>query len=1010
MVWKWLEQLFGTKAQRDVKKLEIVVGQINEIEAIYQKLSDEELRGKTQEFKQRLEQGEMVEDLLPEAFAAVKNTCRRLLGRSWPVRGIEQTWEMLPYDVQLIGGVVLHNGGISEMATGEGKTLVATMPIYLNALVGKGVHLITVNDYLAQRDAEWMGEIYKFLGLTVGVIITDMDPDDRRISYHCDVTYGTNNEFGFDYLRDNMAVQKEGVVQRDHFYAIVDEVDSVLIDEARTPLIISGPVPQSTHKYYELRPMVERLVKKQTVLANSMVSQAKHILDDEHADSDKTYQAGILLLQAQRGYPKNKQLMKLLKEPEFKKLLTRVENDYMRDKKMNQIDEALYYIIDEKSNASDLMEKGREDLSPDDPDYFVLPPLNEQLSEIEGNEGIDQVEKLKMKDKLIKKFGEKSERLHNISNLLRAYSLFEKDVEYVVQDNKVVIVDEFTGRLMPGRRYSDGMHQAIEAKEGTRIEQETQTFATITLQNYFRMYKKLAGMTGTAVTEESEFWEIYKLGVITIPTNKPIRRMDYDDAIFRSKKEKYEAIIQEITRLHQNKQPILVGTVSVEVSETLSRLLKRRNLPHNVLNAKYHQKEAEIVSQAGQPGAITIATNMAGRGTDIKLGKGVVQCDGCFIRNPAKHKENPAFDVKKCEKNVPCGLHIIGTERHESRRIDRQLRGRSGRQGDPGSTRFFVSLEDDLMRLFGSERYANVLSRLKMEEDERIEHPWITRSIERAQKMVENRNFEIRKHLLEYDNVMNQQRSIVYKKRREILFGDNFDPLVTEMIENVIWDKVGKYTDKDKFADEWELDALQTDLQNIFKIPITINLEDFDKITQEILAEYLIPKAKEVYALYLQIIPPDQLHDIERMMFLHSFDFLWREHLYALDGLRDSVGLRAYGQKDPIIEYKRESFELFQELQEKMDELCISNFFRLEVKVENRPQQVEYQHKQMQHLDGARVVQSAGEKSPPEIMSEAKGQTLRRIQPKIGPNEPCPCGSGKKYKKCCGSVSADSHS
>ncbi len=1005
-------KIFKPKSQRDVQKFLPIVKQINEVYETLHDLTDEQLRGKTDEFKNRLSKGETLDDLLPEAFAVVKEACRRHVGKSWQVRGIEQTWNMIPYDVQLIGGIALHKGMIAEMATGEGKTLVATMPLYLNALTGKGVHLVTVNDYLAQRDAEWMGKIYEFLGLSVGVIITNMEPQQRRENYNKDITYGTNNEFGFDYLRDNMAISKEDVVQRGFFYAIIDEVDSVLIDEARTPLIISGPVPQSTHKYYELKPAVERLVNQQTILVNKFVHQARELLNKDNPSDKDIYRAGELLLMVQRGAPKNKQLMKLLKEPDIKKLVTKVENDYLRDKKMHLLDENLYFVIDERANTSDLMEMGREKLSPkDDPEYFVLPNIEEELSMLE-TANIPEEDKIKKREKLMKNYAEKSERLHNISNLLKAYALFEKDVEYIVQDNKVIIVDEFTGRLMPGRRFSDGLHQALEAKEGVRIERETQTFATITLQNYFRMYEKLAGMTGTAITEEQEFWEIYKLSVMTIPTNKPIRRVDYNDAVYRTKREKYNAIVQEVIRLHKQKQPVLVGTVSVEVSEILSRLLKRAHIPHNVLNAKHHQKEAEIVSRAGQPGAVTIATNMAGRGTDIKLGEGVVKCKECCINSKEKNWQGECVaDPKECKKNVPCGLHIIGSERHESRRIDRQLRGRSGRQGDPGSSRFFVSLEDDLMRLFGSDRYTNVIKRLNLEDGERIEHPWITKSIERAQKMVEARNFEIRKHLLEYDNVMNQQRSIIYKKRREILFSEDLTNFIQETIENVIWDKIEIYTDPKSYADEWDIASLESELFNIFSYPFKINLDDFEEINQEKLAEYLIKKANDLYSKYTLIIPPDKRVEIERMILLGTIDNLWREHLYAIDSLKESIGLRAYGQKDPIIEYKKESYNMFQELVQKIDEISLKNFFRLEIEIEAAPTHMEYEHQNGLVYDMSHVAQSQIANQEIQQQQQAqqqivtpKLQPIRRQQPKVGPNDPCPCGSGKKYKKCCGRI------
>ena len=708
MLTTFLKKVFGSKNERELKKLYPIVDQINEYFEKFNALTDEEIQAKTTEFKERLAQGETLDDLLPEAFAVVKQACKRLVGRKWMAAGSEIEWNMVPFDVQLIGGIVMHQGKIAEMATGEGKTLVATLPLYLNALEGKGAHLVTVNDYLAQRDAEWMGKVFEFLGLTVGVILNNMTPAQRREAYNCDITYGTNNEFGFDYLRDNMAATPEDIVQvRGHHYAIVDEVDSVLIDEARTPLIISGPVEHATHNYDEVKPLVDSLVRKQTRYVNSLIAEAEELLKSE----ETIREAGLKLLIAQRGAPKNKRLQKLFQQPGIKKLVFDIENEFIRDKRMHEVDEELYYSIEEKHHTINLTEKGRHELAPNNPDEFVLPDLAELFSKIEGDESLTQAEKVERKNEIQVEYARKNEKLHNISQLLKAYSLFEKDVDYVVQEGKVLIVDEFTGRIMYGRRYSDGLHQALEAKENVKIEGETQTLATITLQNYFRLYDKLAGMTGTAETEANEFWDIYKLDVVVIPTNKPIRRIDYEDVIYRTKREKFNAVIDEIERLHKKGRPVLVGTVSVEVSETLSRMLKRRKIPHNVLNAKYHKQEAEIIAKAGQPGAVTIATNMAGRGTDIKLAPSV--------RGNGKYVD---------EDGTPYGLHIIGTERHESRRIDRQLRGRAGRQGDPGASKFFLSLEDELMRLFGSDRLIKIMDRLGAEEGEAITHPMVTKA------------------------------------------------------------------------------------------------------------------------------------------------------------------------------------------------------------------------------------------------------------------------------------------
>ena len=798
----FIKKLFPSKHEKDVNSILPIVEEINKYYEEFESLSDEQIIAKTAEFKQRInseteetrnqinalqeklkediEHNErqdiydemeklekenyevtkaVLDDILPEAFAVVKQTCKRLCGKEWTAAGNKIRWNMIPYDVQLIGGIVLHQGKISEMATGEGKTLVATLPMYLNALAGRGVHLITVNDYLAKRDSEWMGEIFRFHGLTVGVILNDMESNKRREMYNSDITYGTNNEFGFDYLRDNMVVDKSYLVQREHFYAIVDEVDSVLIDEARTPLIISGPVEAPTHKFDELNIRVKKLIEAQRNLVNKLTGEAEEIITKGNMSKDDESKAGMALLRSNHALPKHKKLQKLLSEPANKKLLLVTESEYLRDnaKQMHIVDDELYFVIDEKSHITDLTEKGRELLAPSsmERDFFTLPDLGTEFAGIENNAEISIEEKELKKDDLTKIYSERSDRLHTVQQLLKAHGLYEKDVDYVVQDGKVMIVDEFTGRILSGRRYSEGLHQAIEAKEGVHVEKDTQTLATITLQNYFRLYKKLAGMTGTAETESAEFFDIYKLDVTVIPTNMDCVRDDVNDFVYRTKREKYNAVIDEITAMKEKRRPVLVGTTSVDVSETISRLLKRKSVAHEVLNAKQHAKEAHIVENAGLPGAITIATNMAGRGTDIKLGPGVAEAGG---------------------------LHIIGTERHESRRIDRQLRGRAGRQGDPGSSKFFLSLEDDLMRLFGSERIASVMQRLGIQEGEAIEHKMITSSVERAQKKVEENNFSIRKRLLEYDNVMNQQREVVYTKRRSALMGERLKDEIFEMV------------------------------------------------------------------------------------------------------------------------------------------------------------------------------------------------------------------------------------
>jgi len=992
-----MKAVFGSKHDRELKRVRPIVDEINRHYESYQSLSDEELRGKTTEFKtriaaalegvtdpeaRRVAEQEALNDLLPEAFAAAKDACRRLCGRSWDVVGIPVTWDMVPYDEQLIGGVFLHEGNIAEMATGEGKTLVATMPLYLNALTGRGAHLVTVNDYLARRDSEWMGKIYEFLGLTVGCIQNQMDPPTRREQYGLDITYGTNNEFGFDYLRDNMSVRPEQRVQRGFVYAIVDEVDSVLVDEARTPLIISGPVEHSDQGFDELKPLVDRLVRSQNNIVVEWIAAAEKLLTEK----DKEHEAGTLLLQAQRAAPKHKRFIKLISErPELKKLVTSIELEYLRDKRLHEVDDQLQYAIDERSRNIDLLEKGRELISPNDPDRFVVPDLAAQLSELEGREDLEAEAMVKEREQIYRSYAAKNEKIHNIQALLKAYTLFERDVEYVVQDGKVMIVDEFTGRLMPGRRYSDGLHQAIEAKEGVKVEGETQTLATVTLQNFFRMYEKLAGMTGTAETESREFFEIYKLDVQVIPTHKPTQRTDHDDVVLRTKREKYNAVIEEIVERNQKNQPVLVGTISVEVSELLSRMLKRRGVKHNVLNAKYHQQEAEIVASAGQPAAVTIATNMAGRGTDIKLGAGVPEVGG---------------------------LAIVGTERHESRRIDRQLRGRSGRQGDPGESRFFLSLEDDLMRLFSSERISGLMQRMGVQEGEVIEHPMVTAAVGRAQKRVEAHNFDIRKHLLEYDNVMNQQRTVVYGLRDKMLLNTDMSEEVLDSIEDAVGERVSKVIGgAEAHRDEWNLKLLSDELSFLLMRPIApADLEvarDY-----EALEELAVEKGVEAYKAREADFSVETLRELERHLYLYTLDEHWRDHLYELDHLKGGIGLRAYGQKDPLIEYKKEAFKLFQSLLHEVNEEFVQRLFRVQLvretlqEMERRPQprRMIEQHEEVRGFGGtAGVAPDEGGAEPasaPQPAAAAPRPAQVRSGPRVGRNDPCPCGSGKKYKKC----------
>ena len=1021
---QFFKNLFGTKNERDVQDLYPIVDEINRYYEQYQSLTDDELRAKTTEFKQRIKEAiqpkeeelaniksrlseqtsfeereelyqkiddiekeidetieETLNELLPEAFAVVKDACRRLMGKSWEAAGSKIVWDMIPFDVQLIGAIVLHQGKIAEMATGEGKTLVATMPCYLNALSGRGVHVVTVNDYLALRDSQWMGKVYEFLGLTVGCILQNMDARQRRVQYAADITYGTNNEFGFDYLRDNMVLSADEMVQRPYNYAIVDEVDSVLIDEARTPLIISGPVESEEHKFNEMKPYVERLYKAQVNLIAKITADAETLLQQGKMD-----EAGVLLLRAQRGLPKNKKLLKILSEPSNKTLVQKTEREFLQDQgaRMHEIDDELYFSIDEKSHTIDLTNKGTTFLAQiypgNDKDLFIIPDISAELSLIEGDTNLSLEEKQRRKDEVNKLFADRSDRIHTIHQLLNAYCLYEKDVEYVVsEDGKIMIVDEFTGRLLPGRRYSEGLHQAIEAKEGVKVERDTQTLATITLQNYFRMYKKLAGMTGTAETEAAEFYDIYKLDVVVIPTNKPIIRIDFDDQVYKTKREKYNAVITEIEEMRKVQRPVLVGTTSVEVSETISRMLKRKGIPHNVLNAKHHQREAEIIAHAGLPGSVTIATNMAGRGTDIKLGPGVKELGG---------------------------LHIIGTERHEARRIDRQLRGRAGRQGDPGSSRFYLSLEDDLMRLFGSERIARVMERMGLQEGEVIQHPMITKSVERAQKKVEENNYGIRKRLLEYDNVMNQQREVIYARRRHALIGERLRDDIFDMLQDVVTKIVQKY------YGEGDIEGLQQEVRSKFLVNLDITPDQFQSFGEKGLIEEIVRRAQEFYHRKEEQLGSEIMGQIEKIVMLQVIDAKWRDHLRELDDLKEGIHLRGYGQKDPLVEYKTEAFSMFVELMEMISNEVLELVFKL---YPERPEQLPplqqrraprrgqlvYQHEsalgaglQPNHAPvPGEAQQAAG--------SPTKVQTIH-VPKKVGRNEPCPCGSGKKYKNCHG--------
>ncbi|MDO8603224.1 MAG: preprotein translocase subunit SecA [Candidatus Omnitrophota bacterium] len=918
-----LSKFIGTQNEREIKRLKPLVDKINSFEPQVQKLPDSELRRKTDEFRKRLAGGETVDDILPEAFSVVREVSKR-------------TVRMRHFDNQLIGGIVLHQGKISEMATGEGKTLVATLPAYLNALSGKGVHIITVNDYLAHRDRDWMGPIYEFLGLTVGVIQHDMDPQLRQIAYGSDITYGTNNEYGFDYLRDNMVVRKEEMVQRELNYAIVDEVDSILIDEARTPLIISGPSDESTDKYYICDKIVPRL-------------KGRIILEKDEID------AKFKGIDLSKGYD---------------------------------------YIVDEKANTAHLTEDG----------------------EIKAAKmlGVDNMHDIAT-----------MEYRHHMIQALKAHNLFDKDVDYVVKDGEVIIVDEFTGRLMPGRRWSDGLHQAIEAKEGMKIERENQTLATITFQNYFRMYKKLAGMTGTAMTEAGEFSHIYKLDTVSIPTNRPLIRLNHPDVIYKTEKEKFNAACNEIEELYKKGRPVLVGTISIEKSERMSSILKRRGIPHNVLNAKYHEMEATIVAQAGRLGGVTIATNMAGRGTDILLGgnpefmvndwmkaKGVGPKD-VSLEEREKWLVEAREKVKEEHDKVVglSGLHIMGTERHESRRVDNQLRGRSGRQGDPGSSKFYISLEDDLMRLFGSDRISSIYDRLGIEEGQDIQHPLISRAIEVAQKRVEQHNFDIRKHVLEYDNVMNKQREVIYEERKKILTGDNAREHIYEIVEEVLDDAIVTYMNPDMHKADWKYAEFNEWLWSKFNIRI----QDMEEITEgkdsEAILDYFIEIVKSAYVEKEKNMPPGLMTHIEKMIMLQVIDTKWKDHLHAMDILREGIGLRAYGQRDPLIEYQHEGYDMFMAMIESVKHETIEFLFKVQAAREESPIRGVFQSLPREFIKSEAAPMSKipapqvqrGEDFKEGLNEERPSvEQYKRSELKVGRNDPCTCGSGKKYKKCCG--------
>jgi preprotein translocase subunit SecA len=991
-------KVFGSRNERELKALMPLLRAVNGLESEMQSLSDEQLREKTELFRKRLGQGESLDDILPEAFAVVREAARR-------------TVDMRHFDVQIMGGIILYEGKIAEMKTGEGKTLVATLPLYLIALEGKGAHLVTVNDYLAKRDAAWMGPIYELLGLKVAHLYHDMPHDERKDAYQADITYGTNNEFGFDYLRDNMTDTLEGMVQRGHHYAIVDEVDSVLIDEARTPLIISGPTDSDSRLFTEINPRIANLVSRQKSIVNRYLKEAVTFLEQGN-----TEEGGKHLLQAQKGDPKNKRLLELKENPENIRLIQKTEFLYNQTKSISQIEEELYFVIEERGHSVTLTEKGREALAPSNPEKLILHDYTDKMSQLDQLD-LPKDELFVRKESLEKEYLEASEKLHIINQLLKAYSLYERDVEYVVQDGRVIIVDEFTGRLMPGRRFGEGLHQAIEAKESVTIERDTQTLATITIQNYFRLYERLAGMTGTAETEAEEFLKIYNLDVIVIPTNEPVIRKDHSDRIFRTSKEKWKAIADEIEESHQRGQPVLVGTISVEKSELLSKVLKKRRIPHEVLNARYHEKEAQIITKAGLKGSVTIATNMAGRGTDIKLGEGVVGLGG---------------------------LHILGTERHEARRIDNQLRGRSGRQGDPGSSRFYLSLEDDLMRLFGSEKISNIMLRLGMEENQNIDSPLVSKAISNAQKKVENRNFEIRKHLLEYDNVMNDQRGYIYGKRMEILSRDTISEEIENTVQELIETKLEEFDMPRGGISGPVAGEIVLWFSEITRRDVDIDIPNEEGIPLEEFRDRLVTWAVERLKEKREELGDDIAPQIERFLALQSIDRRWKEHLYEMDGLREGIGYQAYAQKDPLIEYKFQSFNLFKDLINNINTDIVKNIFRVRIAPTVRRPSI-WRINRVQHKEYGQFTPREGFKESPQegaqpaaaatltatglaerpdqyglnlsreesgrggypIGSGPVGAVRRERQQvvagqKVGRNDPCPCGSGKKYKYCCG--------
>lgn len=985
MIGSFLKLLTRHPYKKFITKSQSTISKINKLEKEYQSLDDEALKNKTHEFKTRFLAGETLTELLPEAFATVKNAARRLCGQTCHVCDHEIIWNMVHYDVQLIGGIALHEGKIAEMATGEGKTLVATLPLYLNALSGKNCQLITVNDYLVKRDAEWMGYLFKFLGLSVGYIQNGMTTEERQTAYQADITYATASEVGFDYLRDNgMATRKNDQVQRNHFYCIVDEVDSILIDEARTPLIISGPATiEREAPFVQFKPKIEQLVLLQQRLCNRLSTEAKTLLDND-PEFKNTQDAFEKLLQVKMGMPKNRTLLKLMENGGLRKKFDRFELDMHSDfqkEAFYQLKEALFFTIDEKQHQADLTELGRTTLEPSNPEAFVLPDLATLFVDIEKDETLSNEQRLEKKQAAELQFETSSESIHCLSQLLRAYCIYEKDVAYVVQDNRVMIVDENTGRIMPGRRWSEGLHQAIEAKENVTIQEETRTYATITLQNYFRLYKKLAGMTGTAETEAHEFFDIYKLEVMPIPTHRPCIRKDFDDIIYKTRREKYQAIIEKIKTVHTTGQPILVGTTSVEISEIFSKMLSREKISHNVLNAKHHAQESEIVAQAGQKNAVTIATNMAGRGTDIKLGEGVAELGGLFV---------------------------LGTERHESRRIDRQLRGRCSRQGDPGASGFYISLEDDLMRLFANAGPIGRILENSFSEGEALAHPLLNRSIQSAQKRVEEQNYTIRKRLLKYDDVLNRQRSVIYHIRNEALNAENPNDLIFNFIEEEIAQRIQGIANDHDHLEKTSIENLLNWLQLHFSVHIELQAIENLKPTE--LSALIIDNIKNIYAELTSIENKELVISMERYSMIRPIDRHWQDHLTEMDELRRSVSLRSYGQKDPLTEYKHEAFHYFEQMVQRIRYDICTQFFKMAKNLKNlqlmieRTQMMENTNANKQN-DPHVIAFPTSKKTPPNIISTEKNLSLNAtLNPssKTGRNDECPCGSGKKFKKCCG--------